>query len=802
MSHDLAQSVIAVSGMTCAACSARVQRALLRTPGVQSANVNLMTNSATVVYDPVATSPRAFLEVIRGTGYGAEFPPVGEAAAAALDREEAGYARELGRLRLQVAVSLAAAALAMLLSIPLMAGSTRAATDPLMRLMEGLMGPLRAVVPWLFAAPQSLLRFALLGLSLPVVLWAGRHFYRRAWQAARHGGADMNTLIALGTGAAFVFSGAVTLAPGWFESRGLGSEVYYEAGIWIIALVLLGNYFEARARHRTTGALRRLADLRPARATLVNDGGEQAVPLAAIVPGDLVLVRPGERVPVDALVIGGGSAVDESMLTGEPMPVAKREGDQVVGGTVNLAGALRVRVLRVGADTVLSRVLELVRQAQGSKAPIQRLADRIASVFVPAVMGIALATFAIWSLLGPPPAPLHALVAAVSVLIIACPCAMGLAVPTAVMVATGRGAERGLLIKGGEALERAHAIRTVVLDKTGTITVGKPSVVAVNPAETAPNAKAALLRAAASLERLSEHPLGTAIVEAARQDGVDIPPAEDFEVFPGEGVRGRVDGSVVAVGNARLMSRIEVSLAAPATEGAGRTIIFVARDGILAGTLVIDDPVRPESREAITELRRLGIEVVMLTGDQPGPAERIGREVGVDRVIAGVLPDQKRDRVAEIQERGQLVAMVGDGINDAPALAQADIGIAIGSGTDIAMATGQITLMRPDLRGVVEAIRLSRATIRIIRQNLFWALIYNVIGIPIAAGILYPALGWLLSPALAAAAMATSSVSVVSNSLRLRHAGRMPSGPASTFGWTISSPRAVPPATHSEAAHA
>ena len=760
----MADSTILVSGMTCAACSARVQRSLEKAPGVEGANVNLMTNSATVVYDPVRTSPHALAEVIRQTGYGAELPRAGASVELELDREDAVSAREIRRLSERVAMSLVAAVLTMVLSMPLMEAGHHVAADPFMRLMMWVAAPIRQLLPWVFTASPDLLRWLLLGLTIPVVGWAGRHFYQRAWAAARHGGADMNTLIALGTGAAFLFSLTTTVFPEWFRHRGLEPEVYYEAVVWIIALILLGNYFEARAKHRTGAAIRRLAGLRPDRATVFRGDQELEIPVAEVLPGDELLVRPGQRVPVDGVVTVGQSAVDESMLTGEPMPVSRRAGDELIGGTLNGPGALRMRALRVGTETVLSRILRLVRNAQGDKPPIQRLTDRIAAIFVPVVVVIAVVTFLLWWLAGPEPRALNALVSAVAVLIIACPCAMGLAVPTAVMVATGRGAELGVLIKGGEALERLASVDTVVFDKTGTITEGKPAVVDIVPGNGAD--PATLLRVAASLERLSEHPIATAIVGAARNRGVSLADPESFLSEAGHGVSGRVDGHEVAVGNARLMERLG-NQASP-TSRSGHTSVFVAVDRALQGEIVVGDSVKPTSRSAIAALRARGVESVMLTGDQRGPAERIGAEVGVSRIVAETMPEAKLDEIRRLQRAGKVVAMVGDGINDAPALAQADVGIAIGTGTDVAMDAGQVTLVRGDLRGVATAIGLSQATLRVIRQNLFWAFVYNVIGIPVAAGALYPWLGWRLSPALAAAAMAFSSVSVVSNSLRLR----------------------------------
>ena len=737
---------IPVTGMTCAACSGRVQRTLEKSPGVTGASVNLMTGAATVAYDPGVTTLERLVDTIRSTGYGAELPLQEESGEALLDAQDQARAEEVRDLRRKFAFSAVAAGITMLLHLS-------------------------------HQATTSGTRYLLLALTLPVVGWAGRHFYTRAWSAFRHHGADMNTLIAVGTGAAFLFSAAVTLFDRWFVAHGVEPHVYYEAVVWIIALVLLGNLLEARAKGQTTGAIRRLIGLRPATARVMRHGREEEVPLTALRPGDEVVVRPGETIPADGTILDGASNVDESMLTGEPIPVAKRAGDPVIGATLNRNGAFRFRVERVGQDTVLSRIIRLVQQAQGTRAPIQRLADRISAVFVPVVLSIAIINFVVWFDLGPAPAYLHALVSGVTVLIIACPCAMGLAVPTAVMVSTGRGAELGVLIKGGEVLERSHAIDTVVFDKTGTITEGRPAVQSVHLAPDAdrravPDASA-LLALAAAVERLSEHPLAEAIVAEAERRGTTAPRATGFESRTGRGVVGRVDGHQVAVGNAALLRELEVDPAplaeqADALASQGRTPMHVAVDGRLAGLIAVADPIKATSRVAIDRLGRLGLETIMLTGDNPRTAATVARAVGIDRVVAELRPEQKLEEIRRLQAEGRIVAMVGDGLNDAPALAQSDVGIAMGTGTDVAMEAGAITLMRGDPIGAVTAIRLARSTMRIIRQNLFWAFVYNIIGIPIAAGVLYPAFGLRLTPAMAAAAMAVSSVSVVSNSLRLR----------------------------------
>jgi len=759
--------------MTCAACSARVQRTLERVPGVSSASVNLMIGSATVDFDAEATTPEQLVEAIRATGYGAELPRKDATADELLDTQDAVRAEESSELRRKFAVSMVAAVLTMIFSMPLAAMHAGAMSDPLMRLMMPAAEGLSRIAPWMDRLSADGWRFLLLGLTLPVVGWAGRHFYTRAWTAFRHHGADMNTLIAVGTGAAFLFSLAVTLADDWLAAQGIQPQVYYEAVTWIIALVLLGNLLESRAKGRTSGALRRLIGLRPTTARVRRDGREEDIPLAQLREGDEAIVRPGETIPADGVILEGSSYIDESMLTGEPVPVFRGAGDRVIGATLNRNGAFHFGVVRVGRDTVLSQIIRLVQQAQQSKAPIQRLADRISAVFVPVVLSLAVATFVVWFDFGPHPAYLHGLVAAVTVLIIACPCAMGLAVPTAVMVSTGRGAELGVLIKKGESLERTGHLDVVVLDKTGTVTEGRPAVGSVDLAPGGELNEDEILRLAASVERLSEHPLAEAIVAEAERRGVSGRQVVDFESHPGKGVIGVVEGRQVAVGNAVLLSDLGADpspLESRAAElaGAGQTTVFMAIDGRLAALLAIADPIRPTSAEAVARLRRLGLDVVLLTGDNRRTAAAVARAVGIERVVAEVLPDQKLEEVRRIQEQGSAVALVGDGLNDAPALAKADIGIAMGTGVDVAVEAADIVLMRSDLLGVVDAITLSRRTMRIIRQNLFWAFVYNVIGIPIAAGALYPALGILLTPAMAAAAMAASSVSVVSNSLRLR----------------------------------
>jgi Cu+-exporting ATPase len=774
---------IQVSGMTCAACQSRVQKALADAPGVLDASVNLMTAEASVTYDAAASSPDALLARIRDTGYGAS---LSRAGGDALAEQDAARVREFEDLRRKAIVALAAGVVAMVASMPLMASHAHLGlggpADPFMRWSMRVFDPvLSRTLPWLYAIPTRALSFGLLALTTAVMAWAGRHFYTRAWAAFRHHTADMNTLVAVGTGAAYVLSVGATLVPGFFIARGVPPDVYYEAVVLIIALILVGNMLEARAKRQTSAALRRLMQLQPKSARVVRMGAEIDVPIEDVHPGDVVVVRPGERIPVDGELVSGASAVDESMLTGEPLPVAKRPGDSVVGATVNGTGGFRYRATAVGADSVLARIVKLMREAQGSRAPIQKLADRISGIFVPVVLSISIATFVVWFVAADGAPAVRALVAAVAVLVIACPCAMGLAVPTAVMVATGKGAELGVLIKGGEALERAHAIDTVVLDKTGTITAGKPAVTDVFLAPGTPLEEPRLLALVAAVERASEHPLAAAVAAHAAARGAGSLAAVSFESVTGRGARGEVAGHRVLVGNQAFLTESGVEtgpLEARAGELAsrGRTTVFAAVDGALAAILGVADPIRPTSRDAVARLRRMGLEVVMLTGDARGTAEAVAREAGVERVVAGVLPEGKLAEIERLQGEGKVVAMVGDGINDAPALARADVGIAMGSGTDVAVDAADVTLMRPDLRAVADAIALSRRTMRTMRQNLFWAFAYNVVGIPIAAGVLYPAAGLLLSPVLASAAMAGSSVSVVTNSLGLRRFRGAPGG--------------------------
>lgn len=777
--------------MTCAACQSNVQRTLLRLPGVADAAVNLMTGQARVVFDAALTQPDSLLAAVESIGYGAALPDAGRSALEAQAARDDEHVREFLDLRFKAVVTGVLGAVCMLASMPLMADPAGHAahagtSDPVMRWTATTLNPwLASVAPWLFAASADVLRGLLLVVTSAVMAWAGRRFYTSGLRALRHRVPDMNSLVAIGTGAAFLYSVVATLWPAALASAGVMPDVYYEAVVIVIAFVLAGRALEARARRQTAASLRQLASLQPEWAIVIEGALERQVPAAAIRSGDIVLIRPGERIPVDGQILEGRSDVDESTISGESMPVAKVTGDRVTGGTVNGAGALRVRATTVGAASTLSQIVRLMRDAQASRAPIQALADRVSAVFVPGVMGIAVLTAAGWWVAGGEGAFVRACTTGVAVLIIACPCAMGLAVPTAVMVATGRGSQLGVLVKGGQALQRAGEVQVVVFDKTGTLTEGRPEVTHVVPLDgpgDGPGDGSAgdeLLRVSAAVERMSEHPLARAVTRAASSRGLDVPPASDFINDPGRGVSALVAGRRVSVGTEAWLRPVAVLHADASARAArlaadGVTPVFVAVEdpavaggSSLLGLLGMADPLRPSAPAAVRALRDLGIDVVMLSGDRRATAEAIARQAGITRVVADVLPQAKVETIRDLQS-GAVVAMVGDGVNDAPALARADVGMAVGSGTDIAIHAADITLLGGDLRAVATAVRLSRAAVRTMRENLFWAFVYNVVGIPIAAGALYPAWDMLLSPMLASAAMAFSSLSVVANSLRLR----------------------------------
>ena len=742
------KSTFSVSGMSCTSCVSRVEKSLQGLPGVVSVSVNLASNRAVVEHTQDADIAE-MIRVVADSGYKMELVTAEEG------RVDSAAQREMHELRNQFIFALCVAAVVMALS------------------MTGALDyPWKPYLLWV--------------LATPVQFWAGLRFYRGAWGALKHRAADMNTLIAVGTSAAYLYSVAVVLFPHFFAAAGIGHGLYFDTSSTIIALILMGRYLESRAKGQTSEAIKKLIGLRPNRATVIREGKEVDVPVEELVEGDILLVKPGEKVPVDGIVSEGYSTVDESMLTGESMPVEKKTGDGVTGATLNMTGSFRFRATRVGKDTVLAQIIRLVDEAQGSKAPIQRLADIIAGYFVPIVICIAVVTFVIWLLIGPQPTFTYALLNFVAVLIIACPCALGLATPTAIIVGTGKGAEYGILIRNGETLERTHRITTVMLDKTGTLTLGRPRL--TNVTAIPPFSEDEALRLAAAAERNSEHPLAQTIVRLAQERGLSVPAPEAFQALPGLGIKAGIEGHAVLIGNSALMTdnAIETGGADRVAEqlwNEGKTVLFLSVDKKISAVFALSDTLKPNAAAAVSALAKMGISVVMLTGDNLRAANYIAGQAGIEGVIAGVLPENKSSEVLKLQQAGQVVAMVGDGINDAPALAQADIGIAIGTGTDVAVETGDITLMRGDLSGIVTAISLSKRTMRTIKQNLFWAFAYNVILIPVAAGVLYPFFSTgnvpaglhfifgqygFLNPMLAALAMAASSVTVVSNSLRLK----------------------------------
>jgi Cu+-exporting ATPase len=747
-----------ITGMTCASCVRRVEKALSKVPGVETANVNLATEKATVAFDPTQTELSNLWAAVEKAGYGVKQPQL------TLDTQPT--LQESNPVLLEAKTENAQ-------SDPKEAERTRELQElwrkSMFSLVVGLLMMAMMYLP--FHLDMSLYAPLLLIAATIVQVWAGQSFYRSAWASAKHGATNMNTLVAVGTSVAFGYSAFVTLWPQLAKQWGFPFHLYFESAVIIIALILLGRWMEARAKKQTGAAIRALMGLQARTARVVRQGKEVDIPIEKVAVGDIVRVRPGEKVPVDGEVLEGSSSIDESMLTGESLPVEKGVGDSVIGATLNKTGSFLFKATKVGKDTALSQIVTLVENAQGSKAPMQRLADQIAEVFVPIVLILAALTFLGWFFLGPDPRITLALQATIAVLIIACPCALGLATPTAIMVGTGKAAELGILLKGGEALEQARKLTAIVLDKTGTLTQGKPSVMQIITNEQTTEDE--MLRLAASVEVGSEHLLAEAIVAKAKERSLMLPKTEKFQSLTGKGVQAFVEGELVSLGNRALMEHLQISTKefddkASELAARGATPMFVARGERLVGIIAVSDALKPESAEAISQLKALGLEVWMLTGDNKTTANAIAKQVGISQVLAEVLPEQKAAKIKELQEKGLSVAMVGDGVNDAPALAQADLGIAIGTGADVAMAASDVTLIGGDLRSIVTAIALSRKTVSVIQQGLFWAFAYNVLLIPVAVGVLYPVFHVMLNPVLAAAAMAMSSVSVVTNALRLK----------------------------------
>jgi P-type Cu+ transporter len=735
--------LLPIQGMTCASCVKKVEKALSSVKGVVHADVNFATERASVEYIPGEVSIRDLKKAVEEAGY--HVLEVKEEDI--VEKERLAREAELSRLKLKFILG------AILLA-------------PILLLMYGA----SLFEKWIGLSKETNFFLQFL-LATPVQFWVGWQFYVGFWKATKHKTSDMNTLIAVGTSAAYLYSLIVTFVPHRIMVKGLMMDVYFDTSAAIIVLILLGRFLEARAKGKTSEAIKKLIGLQPKTARLIRDGNEMDIPVGEVIPGDIVVVRPGEKIPADGIVREGYSSVDESMVTGESLPVEKKIGDMVIGATINKTGTFRFEATKVGRDTVLAQIIRLVQEAQGSKPPIARMVDVIASYFVPVVISIAIVTFIVWYFFGPHPAMTYAFLNFVAVLIIACPCALGLATPTSIMVGTGKGAEHGILIRGAEALETAHQLNTIVLDKTGTLTRGEPSVTDI--VESKKFTKNEIITLAASAEKGSEHPLGEAIVDKAKEENLSLLDPKDFQAIAGHGIEATIDSRRVLLGNLRLMEERKVVLngwidRAEHLSNEGKTPMFLAVDGEVGGIIAVADTLKENSKKAVEALRRMGLEVVMLTGDNERTAKAIADQIGIDRVLAEVLPERKTAEIKRLQEQGKKVGMVGDGINDAPALAQADVGIAIGTGTDVAMESSDITLISGDLRGVVTAIALSKATIRNIKQNLFWAFAYNTILIPVAAGVLFPFFHILLNPILAAGAMAFSSVTVVSNALRLR----------------------------------
>jgi len=763
----------AIGRVDCPGCFDAIQEYMERLRGVESVQMNFSTERLTVRYNPGLVAPKDIQDAVADLGYE---PRLLSAAEEAGDLGIVTHHDEAADVMRRFVV-------AVVLAVPVS------------------LGAMREFVPALSFVPPVLHNpFAQFALATPIVVYSGANFYRGMWATLRHRTADMNTLIGVGTGAAYLYSVVNTFFGGFLVSLGITIAVYYEVIAVIIALVLFGRLLEARAKAGTSAAIQRLIGLQAKTAHVIRDDRETEVPVDAVQVGDVVVVRPGEKIPVDGVILEGNSTIDESMITGESIPVDKSPGDQVIGATINQTGAFRLSAAKIGKDTALAQIIRLVQESQGSKAPIQRLVDVVSGYFVPVVMIVAVATFTIWFVFGPAPGIVFALVTSVAVLIIACPCALGLATPTSITVGVGKGAEYGVLIKGGEALEVAGKVNAIIMDKTGTLTKGQPALTDVVPLTASGGDE--VLRLAASAEQASEHPLGQAIIQAARERNLDLTEPREFRAIPGRGLEASVDDRRVLVGTPRFLAEREISTGELEARGSdlaqqGKTPMYVAVDNQPAGVLAVADTLKPGAAAVVRHLEQLGLEVWMLTGDNRRTAEAIARQVGLgpDRVLAEVLPEHKAQKVQDLQRQGKVVAMVGDGINDAPALVQADLGIAIGTGTDVAIESADITLISGDLHGVLIAIALSRATMRNIKENLFLAFVYNSLGIPIAAGVLYPFFGVLLSPIIAAAAMALSSVSVVTNALRLAgfHAQRIPVAHCEVAAVSRGEPAALPP---------